>query len=359
MKKVLLIILLTSLFYGCFIHNDDKKLVEIKKIDRVDFPDSVKVKGEEFLQFSNKFPISFTVLRDTLVLTNNRPDSFYFSIYNIQTAEKIIDFARRGKGPNEFLAGKLIPGASNFSNLENIYVIDIVRDRGAEYNLDSLLLKPQIYNPNLFDLSDGVFQFSKLDSSRYICYNSYYFQNKKYTNNTTELLLYNVNEEQNNSVKWKYFTLNVSQGLILISPVNNKIIVPHLFEDKINIYSKNLELIKTLIGPDMFNPEYRLRPELGGNHISFKRGKSYLTYRSACHTNNSVYMVYVGRNYLNTIDIFSKPSEIFKFNWDGKLIKRYILDKYVYRISVSSDEKYLYGTAYNSDKTPILVRYKL
>lgn len=354
MKKITVILLLSLICCCCNRKFDEKQL----EINRNDFPVSIKLTGgEEIYLDSTLIPLTLNVLRDTIVLAENRGAyPFYFSMYNIRTGKKIIEFARRGRGPNEFLSGKCNSNNYNCSNLNHIYIYDGVRKRVSEYNIDSLIQKQEQYEPKQIDVPDCVFYFSKLDSNHYVCFNSYFLNDKKFKNNVEKIFIYDLSEEKPDKFDWKYFTLNVSKGYVLIAPDNDRIIVPHHYEDKIDIYNKNLVLLKTLVGPDMIIPEYRLR---GDNHISFKIRTRYRGYYPCCYTNNSIYLIYLGLNGIdNNID-YRKPVEVFKLDWNGNLIKRYVLDRYIFRISVSSDEKYLYGASLNSIGEPILVRYTI
>jgi len=62
----------------------------------------------------------------------------------------------------------------------------------------------------------------------------------------------------------------------------------------------------------------------------------------------------------NSPPVFPRKVEVFKFDFDGNLLKDYLLDRYVYTLSIDGKEEYMYCTARNSyDEEPYLIRYKL
>jgi hypothetical protein len=303
-------------------------------------------------------PFCFHVLRDSLVLVENAaPDPFYLGIYNLETQKKIAEFGRRGKGPGEMLSARFVSNASNFSDLKEISIFDVVKKRALEYNIDSLIQLQDTYEPRHVDFPDGVFHYSKLDSTNYVCYNSYYLRDRKFHNDVERLFVFNSGSGKPKEFDWDFFTLNVSKGYVLISPQDDRILVPHFYEDKLDVYDKNLNLLKTIAGPDKIELQYRLQY---GNHVSFaKNKKSFMGYFPCCHTNKYVYLIYRGLNGDRWDDNYTIPVEVFKLDWNGNLISRYQLDRYIYRISVSRDEKYLYGSTHNSIGENSLVKYTI
>jgi hypothetical protein len=353
MKKLIIVLLMCS-FYSCSNNELDNKQIEI---NRENFPDCIRLVGQNILLDSIIAPYGFYVLRDSLLLVENKlADPFYMKLYNLNTQIEIAKFSRRGRGPHEVLSADFASNIYNYSNSNEILIYDVIKKRVSEFNLDSLLHNNENYSPNQTDFPHYVFNFSKLNDSCFICFNSFYINDKNINNKVKEVFRYETNIEESLEPTDKYFTANVTGGYVLIAPNNDRIIVPHFFEDKISIYNKNLEIIKTLTGPDMIVPQYRLK---GKKHVSFIPKKRYRGYYPCCHTNNSVYIIYVGLNGINSNIEFRSPVEVFKFDWDGNPLKRYILDRYIYNISISSDEKNMYGTYLDSVSEPKLVSYKI
>ena len=341
--KNISIILLIFFVYSCSYQKNDNELKKIE-LNRMSFPDSSKLIGQNIMLDSILSPRAYYTIRDSLFLIINRDTSpFYCFLYSKR--KLLVKFARRGRGPNELLSASFVSTMYNYSNSGEIYLYDGKTKRLFEYNIDSLI-KNQNYTPKRISLPDNVFNFSKMNDTCYICYNSFFINNKTLSNNGERIYTYCPNTKNSLQLKYKYFTPNVTKGFVLISPDKKKIIVPYYYEDRIDIFNNELTLIKYLKGPDFITPQYRLRFD---NHVSFIKGKRYLGYNCCAYTNNAIYLVYVGLNGIKrNVNFRKKPVEIFKFNWSGEPLHRYKLDRYIYTISISSDERKIYGTYLDS-----------
>ena len=59
-------------------------------------------------------------------------------------------------------------------------------------------------------------------------------------------------------------------------------------------------------------------------------------------------------------DTIPEKSEVYKFDWNGKPLKRYILDRYAFKMTMDSKGEYFYCTADKiRSKQSKLIRYKL
>lgn len=150
----------------------------------------------------------------------------------------------------------------------------------------------------------------------------------------------------------KFFTHNVTDGFIAVHPTEDIIWLIYQDENRIEIYSKNLELIKTLIGPNDFKPEYEIR-EGDGIQVSYK--VSTRTYWLCFHNTNHIYVIYYGE----CDGLQNQPVNLLKFTWDGTPIQRFELDRNLYTIYVDPDEEYAYGTEVKQGDSPKLIRYNI
>ena len=115
-------------------------------------------------------------------------------------------------------------------------------------------------------------------------------------------------------------------------------------------------------GPYHYDVEYVVG-EAGGDLPLVVRDGLYSGYEAAVITDNYVYLLLGNQKYKSEIpksDVISDKSEIYKLSWEGKLLCRYILDRYVYAFSMDSQEKYFYCTVdENRQLDPKFVRYEL
>ena len=333
--------------------------IKTEKIVRENFPKIIKLTSQVMAIESVSVAFRYNIIRDSLLLVENySPDPYYFEIYNIKNNKKILNFGRRGKGPNELLSGKFISNAVNTKNQNEFFIQDIVGKKILQYNIDSLLLRKNVARPVETEVPDFVDNFSKFDNQNFICHNLYSIDEANFNNEVEDIFIYSKKSlKKPDASNCKFFTFNVSGSLVFSSLSENRIIVANQYSNKLDFYNTKLQYLKRIEGPDLVNVEYEKR---NGNQIYFKKGKSFFGYSAGVSLGNSLYLVYEGVASYDFNDPKTLPKvEIFKFDWNGKLLSRFILDRFIYTISVSSDEKKLYGTSIDHNGKQILVKYTL
>jgi hypothetical protein len=326
--------------------------------DRNDFKDSTALSGE-VIDFAPLNDAAFyDVVRDSLLfICTFKGDPYYIEVYNLNTHQKLAQIAPRGNGPGEFL-GCYFRYDTNLDDYFSLY--DVVAKRAAVYSIDSVLARGMKYIPRQVQLPDGTLNIATLASDTLLGYNFYHFNNGEIVNKADCLLKIAVNDDSASKINCRgegdLFTANVSWAGIFPSPETDQIWVADYYKDKIDIYDRNLKLIKSMVGPDLIEPEYTIKNDI---HVSFKK-KLYQGYYDGFYAKNSIYLLYHGLNGIPGNESYRKIEEVFQISWKGELLHRYKLDRYVYSITLSQDEKYLYGTSDdNPTQMPQLVRYKL
>lgn len=354
MKRVVFIFVALIVFSGCTL-KEVKEEESITFFTRNDFRNDSSLVGE-VIEFNTPLhPLSYTIIRDSLIFVTNWDGHPYFiEVYNLNTKSHVTSIARKGNGPNEVLSCYLHYRTSK----DYFYVHDILKQNVIKYNIDSALVLGNSYSPLQIQVPGYTKDLAFLNSGGIVGLNSYYFETEKIKNDVPPLFLVSNVKNDNAEVEEnyaKYFTTNVSGGYLLVSPTTDNIWIVDRYKDKINIYNKDQKLIKSLVGPDVIKPEYTIRE---GNAVSFKR--QYSGYLSCFYTEDAVYLNYMGVNGISNDENYRKPVELLKFSWSGELLYRYKLDKYIFTTSIDKDEKYLYGTHFNSpDEYPQLIRYTL
>ncbi|GAA3557865.1 BF3164 family lipoprotein [Snuella lapsa] len=350
-------IILIILFVGC-----QKSKVQSIKITKESFLDIKKLKGEQIEIKGLLDPFRYHLIRDTLVIVeNNQTDDNYFELFNIKTKQKILEFGQRGKGPNELLSAQLLNNSSDSKNNNSqLFVYDVVKRRLSEYNIDSLMRNGSQKKIKTMDFPSSVKSFTYMENNKFICYNSFFLESADFYNDTEEVFFYSEKDNLSGPdiSNCKFFVSNVTGANILYSAEHNKILVANTHLNKLDFYGKDLELKKSIIGPETAKPEYTFLEK--SKMVKFKRGRSFYSYGSGVVSNNSIYIIYTGAISYR----FDRPNtlpqvEVFKLDWNGNLIKRFVLDKFIFTISLSNDEKYLYGTSINNKGEIILIKYNL
>ena len=139
------------------------------------------------------------------------------------------------------------------------------------------------------------------------------------------------------------------------------------YVDRINIYDRGLNYLYQLHGPDHISPKLKV---VRNKLVLFEK-RSVETYWHSWYTEEYMYFLYNSsnkkENRTQPIDPTNRnghlygPMELFKLNWDGDLIVRYELDRFLYEISIDCKEQYLYGSHWKKwgKEYPQMVRYAL
>ena len=307
------------------------------------------------------------VLRDPIGLIRfKRPQKHHVALLNIKTGKIIKEIIPKGRGPNELLAVRFL--SNDYEIGSPLKFHDPYTNKLFSYDLDSLLRYGDATNPmeRMQFKSTLLSHMSKMSAEEYICYNPYYMAYGAFKNKGSvpifkaQLPAERVSANENDSITIDYFTHNVNGAVILADSHQKNIVVADAYSDKISVYDKNtLSLKRELLGPDLTIPKYRKFAE-GNNMIVFKKGSGDFSYRlfGGVRVDNFIYLTYVHHRD-NTDSKKGNRVSIFKISWDGDLIACYHLDQALYDISISKDEKTLYGNTFNKDWEPTLYKYQL
>lgn len=327
-------------------------------VNRKQFEDTEELKAEKIDFDAPLYPLSFTILKDSLILACNWDgEPNYAELYSLKSKKLITKFALKGKGPNEFLSANIIyrnPADSYFG------IMDIVKSTVSRFDIDSLVLLKDKYVAQVFSLPSYSKDVAFEDNKHAIIFNSDYLRTEKYNNEVKSALeridLSSDLKTKVDSSKIHFFSPNVTGGYVLVSPSTDAVWVANYYEDRIDIYNKKLEFQRSLSGPDHIKPEYLVQDP---NMLTFG-GYYYRSYYPSLVTKDAVYLIYLGVNKVSNDANFEKPVEVFKLSWSGKLLANYKLDKFIHNISIDSKGEYLYGSyVKKSGDYPILVRYKI
>lgn len=313
-------------------------------------------------------PTAFYLIKDTIVLVNNQQHSSHLiEFYSLKTGSCILQLAEKGSGPEDFVSCNCY----SFSNLQSsFYIQDDNTHTFYSISIDETLKRKKLYINNKFRYNPEIHPYTTIfpiNETCYLGYNMWHLDDSIYNNNVPAFKKYQVEKENldhNNFTpdlqKYKYFVADVNGGNILMLP-NKKICLLDMHKDKITFYNDSLSITKTIIGPDNFDIKYNEKAtNIPMPFIVFKNDKNYSSYKSWTLTKNHIYIIYEGLNGKEFDPDNLLPVEIFKFDFEGNPICAYKLDRYVYHISIDSQDQYLYATTRKSYKEPAeFIKYKL
>lgn len=346
--SILTIIYIIFISFSC---SEDGKNIGSTFFTRADFRDSVHVVLDTIsVSDSILNPVAFYVVRDSLLLVrNSQHSSFLVEIHNLKTKELITKTGPWGRGPLEVLGGFVY-----YRSDGSLFIIhDMVSRRFQVYNIDSLLKYKSAYEPIIQNTPPEAVDIALFDNDRFVYYDWRYIETRKFSNGVNEIAIEHFDSNAKYQVKsFKYFVANLNGGKLYVSPDFSRIAVFSIYDDKINIYNHQLELLKTIKGPDNYVPEYNSQRNSSNTFKLKDFNKNWLGYGSGFSNNQYIYSVYKvsgkTRNY----------TEVFKFDWNGEPIKRYIINYSINTISINNG--YIYATGYKTQRSePKLVRFAL
>lgn len=332
--------------------NDDQT---IKKFTREDFRKSSSLFADTIAFDKPLDPMYFYVICDTLLVVENKgKTNNLIDLYGLASKELIISICNKGRGPKEFLSASF----KYNHNSDFFWVHDVTMKTYNRFNIDSLLKLKEKYQFVRYKVPPKAIEIYEYDRNSFICYNRWYIDKIDQNKDENELFIFDKAAEDTQTYKNdnKLYPANVNGGYILTSKSKNRIVVAHKHDDLITIYNSNLQIIGKLKGPDNFKPEYSQM----GDMLVFKDGLHLTSYYPCFSTKHAIYMIYLGEEVDPRGTNWITPVEVFKISWDGELLHRYILDTFLYTITIDSKGNYLYGSTLESMKSyPKLVRFKL
>ena len=359
--RFLYLYLLVFLIMGCNTQNNNSSF----PLNRANFPTTIQLKHPETIVLKNvSDPVFYKLLNDSVILVQNQPTcNYFFELYSLIDRKKFANLAPKGNGPNEFSSL-----ASFYSQAGSDPVYYVIDDNHTLYllDMDSTIAERKLYIKDKFRLNDEVHSYPGvcLSSNYYIGYNKWFLDDPEYNNHVFPLKKYPIHTDSR-----KEYNVNTDDGdKFIVFAINNVQLfwdwhgeylwMADSHNDKIKIYDDSLHLKKCICGPDFFNITHTI---IVDNIVGFPKNKDFRSYSSYTVTPKHIYLVFEGINGTYFDDTqFPSSVEIFKFDQQGNFICNYLLDKYVYNISLDANEEYLYCTTRESffDEA-YFIRYKL
>jgi len=293
------------------------------------------------------------VYRDSIMIVLNKAykDVHFVEFYNLNTNQVINRFISMGNGPGEML-NTLAHVRGN-----ELYVHDFAKNQIGIINIDSVLHNPGYRMKPLVGFNNNVgspfVTFYKDD--QLIMQNPYYFYDKKLgiDNKASRFVstdIGEINRTFSSLDEARYYTYNVSQGLIIPNLDKNRLIYASSFLNELGIYDMDLKPMKFIMTPDDITPTYRLDED---NQIIFNRVAPY-AYRGYYVEDEYFYVSYVGDYFSGDKPLRDFSSWIFKFDWDGNFVESYHSPEYINTLSKSIDKDVFYGRGFDEDGITVL-----
>lgn len=358
-KKLYAILLIFQLF--CCQTEQYSNVISFK---REDAPEILPLNGESIALDldSLTLPLFYHLFRDSLILVENiKANPYFVDVYSLSNKRLVRRIARQGEGPTEFLSVRVMnraPINNNFS------IFDISTKSVGFVSMDE---KGEFQITKKIDLPQNTGDFISIDAVRLLGFNDSYLETEKFSNKVSPLFYLSTDMatskeqlQKIDSQRFAFFSANVSSAQLAFSKKNDCIWMIDKHRDKIQIFDTNLKLKKSIKGPDFIEPDIIQNID---KSLGFKNHIDYDSYYSCAYTDDYIYLLYlgiVGTYGIKGEGFYYKPSEIFKFNWDGELQSIYKLDRFLYGITIDKAGENIYGTtSIGFGEKVELVKYKL
>lgn len=310
-RKTFTVISLIIILSSCAANKEVKTDINLErknevkfKVEEVSLPDSV----------TN--PILFHVVRDSILIIENIPvdiDGFHhIEFFNLLTGKKLYHFGKPGRGPGEWLSCRI----NSADDQEIIVKSNPSQQKCAVVNLDSVLIKGYDYQPSSIKIPKYTDNIIRLNKDYLVASNTHFVRDEKFRipgmNRLFKIPIYKDTAYLEYDEEVKIMTANVSQMKLLSHEKADRIMALEFSTGRIEVFDKNLNFIKMIMGPDFTDFNYESHKGFGltvpGERKEFIHGYGLP---------ESVYVTYGNEPDLEK----PTPTEIFQLDWEGNVIK--------------------------------------
>lgn len=349
-KKALPQLLLLLFLFSC----SEKKKEGITFIDTSSV--SVELKGGvpmEINVLGNR--ASALQIIDTCLIAFNTGKENVFEVYSTNSHNKIGGFGKRGKGPGEFGEYASLTGQITFDETTNrpIVHVFVLNENKLHYvDLYTSLKDPNASNKfemlsglegarivEVIHKEDSLLYFSPILPIQFPAARMMKYNLIKKTSKPTPFVPeidIPIREENKADAYTSVFAVNDKSKKIAAAPI---------FLGQVDFFDFNGEHIHST----NYNNFEKYRDELAKENISMANIKQHIIEMKK--GNNAIYALNIDLPY-ESIRAKSTPgnSKVLKFDWDGKLLKEYVLDQPASSIAIDELHNRLYiFNPYNED----------
>lgn len=303
------------------------------------FPIEKKIKELAFYNLNETSVQQILLFHDTLLLMGTEPSksTHLFSSLSISSKKllnPVIPFGRK-KGQS---FGLLPAGIFK----DYLWGYDGAKNAVLLYNMDSALKNPQYISPLEYRLANRYYYASLLNENEVLAsgdYSSDYklaFVDLRTGAVTTQQLLYNI--KTNGPMDW--YEKHAAESFMYTNTEGSKAVLAKRFGDEIEIVDLKTGKSKIIRGPEGFLPDLKRMKTPGGLEVAVPNEKTRYAFISSSVTNKYIYLMFSG----NTMETEHKfyGNSIYVFDWNGKPVKKLILNGDRFAFTVTSDDKTIY-----------------
>jgi hypothetical protein len=250
----------------------------------------------------------------------------------------------RGNGSSELLSvGHVTPSIDRNS----VWAHDITSQQWHQYDkeLNTLIDKMQFSIDTINNIYINEPQW--ISDNLFVCVNSLSHKERFYIVNRYLTEFKPVfNPQFSFDDNYPPFLMNdIFSSLIHVRPDKKKIVLAGRYLDCIEIYNADGSLTKLLKGPEK-NFEFKYdKGRSFGNGVLVKSAESRRAYICLRTTNDRIYALYSGKERRDSSH-YSTSNIIYTFDWEGNLLKKYVLDCHIDSFDVDESTQTIYAIQY-------------
>lgn len=300
-----------------------------------EFPKEEKVEFRNLVEFPYGNPRTMEISGSTLVLGNYASgQEFFLHNYSLNTNKFSKPYITKGRGPGEIM------GMANFGFYDNyLWINDFTGKKMKLVDKNKAILSSSDTDFKDYSFKENRFYRSILtDNLQYIGTGN---ETSKFKVQVIDLSTAKVVEEFGELKSYsKDLPLNAivqaSLTQTLLKPTRDKLVLGYIHTDIIEIFDLGRKESISLQGPEKFDLDFSIQ-----NSRWIENKNTRLAFIGGAVTNENIYLLYSGKKF-NEENSF-RGNYIFVYDWEMNPVKKIILNREVYQISISEDGKELYS----------------
>ena len=298
--------------------------------------------------------VSVYIYGDSIAVVHNTDKAHrkHVELYNINDNSLILGMIPIGNGPGEMVSANsrynndtLVIWDFMKSNIAAISIKNAVSDTGYRPILRPFSLTPKCmwpYKGRLMAINPNCFRYDRLGIN----------------NDGPRLIVSDSNYAYKESRKYEIQTVNAVYADFFISWENDRIIVLDTSEPLIEVFSTDMNPLKTIYGPELPDEIVYSTYENFGTYVAAE-GDSPESYHTFCANEDFFYLAYNGDFFSRDKTMYDMNTWIFKFDWDGNFVDSYYVDHFISSMSLSEDGQSMYIFGVNRDGENVFYRARL
>ena len=349
LKKLQLVV---SLFFfiltfsHCSFSSDLIAIKQAKLVSDSDFGETIylqhKVYNNEFI--GNPFIIKSI---DNIVYAIDEMNDPMIHLFEQGTYKGQV--IKKGQGPNEMVSPfELSPSFDG----KNIWIYDNSTQRWLEFSGEAIAANTKAVVTDKIEFTrNNNTPFAPatpfwITSSQFICTNPWNHEDRFYIIDRTTMErkgVKNPNITFTDQLPASILSI-LFDAKMTVKPDRSKVALAGNYLDAIEIFNTNGEILNTIKGPEEgFNFAFDHAKSLEIN-ILLTNADTKKAYVNICSTNQYIYALYSGKRKGGESN-YNLGNCIYVFDWDGKPIKKYLLDQDLIHFDINEKEQRLYAVS--------------